>query len=277
MAQRHTFGARSGGIRITAVRPATLRVRVAGSSSSIPRPGRACSSYIVQSAETSIVIDVGTGALANLRTAREPADFDAVIISHMHADHFLDLVPLRYALKYGQRRRSTPLPLYLPPGGERTMRRLVSAFAPEIGGDFLDDVFDVIEYRPDSGIAIGDLQIRLALTHHWVPAFAMRVECESVVFAYSADTSPCDSVVEIARNATLFCCEATLGLREELYEPRGHCNAAEAGTMATQAGAHGLLLSHYGNEWSPDQLIEGARSCYDGPIFVADDGNEIRL
>ncbi len=277
MAQGHGGRARSRGAGISAVRPATLRIRVAGSSSSIPRPGRACSSYIVQSAETAIVIDVGTGALANLRMACEPADLDAVIISHMHADHFLDLVPLRYSLKYGQRRRATPLPLYLPPGGERTMRRLVSAFAPEIGGDFLDDVFDVVEYRPDNGIVVGDMHIRLALTHHWVPAFAMRIECESVVFAYSADTSPTESVIEIARNATLFCCEATLGLHDELYEPRGHCNAAEAGLMAAQSGAHGLLLSHYGSEWSAEQLIEGARMHYEGPIYVADDGNDLRL
>jgi len=72
---------------------------VLGSSCSIPRPGRACSAYLIAGAGTRAVVDFGSGALANLRFYCEPDQLDAVVISHMHADHFFDLIPLRYALK----------------------------------------------------------------------------------------------------------------------------------------------------------------------------------
>ncbi len=123
------------------------RLIVAGSSSSIPRPDRACSSYLVDDGETPIVLDLGTGAFSRLRRHVDYDRLGAVVISHMHADHFIDLIPLRYALRYGGRPRATKLPVYLPPGGLAMLRALVSAF-PQEGGDFLGDVFELAEYEP---------------------------------------------------------------------------------------------------------------------------------
>ena len=112
MAPRRGRGTRREGPRGSpiALTP-TPRLTIAGSSSSIPRPDRACSSYLVDDGETSIVLDLGTGAFSNLRRYVDYDRLGAVVISHMHADHFIDLIPLRYALRYGPRRRSAKLPV----------------------------------------------------------------------------------------------------------------------------------------------------------------------
>ena len=90
---------------------------IAGSSSAVPRPGRANSGYVLRVAGgCSIALDFGTGVFASVREHMEPEQLDAVVISHMHADHFFDLIPLRYALRY-ELERAQPLIVYLPPGG----------------------------------------------------------------------------------------------------------------------------------------------------------------
>ena len=179
---------------------ATARLTVAGSSSSIPRPDRACSSYLVDDGETPIVMDLGTGAFANLRRHADYDRLGAVVISHMHADHFIDLIPLRYALKYGPRRRAAKLPVYLPPGGLAMLRAFVAAF-PREPGAFLDDVFALHEYDPSQPLAIEGATLRFAHTAHYIPAFAMRWERDGASVTYSADTAPDERVVALARES----------------------------------------------------------------------------
>ena len=120
--------------------------------------------------------DLGSGAFANVRRYREAEQIDAVVISHMHADHFLDVIPMRYALKYGTRTNAHRPLLYLPPGGERMLRDLVGTFASESGADFLGDVFDVRVYDPNAALVLADVTLRFAPTSHYIPTFAMRFE-----------------------------------------------------------------------------------------------------
>ncbi len=89
----------------------------------MPRPGSACSSYLVQTENAAVLLDLGSGALGKLQLAIDYARLDAIVISHMHADHFLDLVPLRYGLKYGEPPRAERIPLWLPPGGVTGCKR----------------------------------------------------------------------------------------------------------------------------------------------------------
>ncbi|MBV8642290.1 MAG: MBL fold metallo-hydrolase [Candidatus Eremiobacteraeota bacterium] len=271
MAARLRRGPRQGRARGSPITlTTTARLTVAGSSSSIPRPDRACSSYLVDDGETPIVLDLGTGALANLRRHVDYDRIAAVVISHMHADHFIDLVPLRYALRYGPRRRKQKLPVHLPPGGLTMLRTLVSAFAHE-GGEFLDDVFDLYEYDPSRALAIDGATLRFAHTAHYIPAFAVRWERHGASVTYSADTAPDERVVALARETDVFVCEATL--RHGEVEPgiRGHSSAADAGRMARDAGVGRLLLTHYGEESTARDLDEDARTNFAGDVLVADD------
>jgi ribonuclease BN (tRNA processing enzyme) len=257
---------------------ATARLVVAGSSSSIPRPDRACSSYLVDDGETPVVFDLGTGAFANLRRYVDYDRLGAVVISHMHADHFIDLIPLRYALRYGERRRAAKLPVYLPPGGIALLRAMVSALPREAGDDFLTTVFELSEYDPARTLALaGGASLRFAHTAHYIPAFAVRWERDGASVTYSADTAPDERVVALARETDVFLCEATLRHGAAEHGMRGHSSAAEAAEMAREAGVRRLILTHYGEESTSTDLDEAAREVYTGEIEVADDHRTIDL
>jgi ribonuclease BN (tRNA processing enzyme) len=256
---------------------ATTRLTVAGSSSSIPRPERACSSYLIDDGETPVVFDLGTGSFANLRCHLDYDRLDAVVISHMHADHFIDLIPLRYALRYGPRRRERKLSVYLPPDGSALLRTMVSAFPHEGGGDFLDDVYEIAEYDPARPLAIGGATVRFAHTAHYIPAFAMRWERAGVSVTYSADTAPDERVVALARETDVFLCEATLRHGQVEQGMRGHSSAADAAAMARDAGVRRLVLTHYPEEHTARDLGQSARELFTGDILVADDHHTFEI
>jgi ribonuclease BN (tRNA processing enzyme) len=256
---------------------ATMRVRVVGSSASVPRPGRACSCHLIRARGTNLLLDIGTGALANLRIVMDYPDLDAIVISHMHADHFFDLIPLRYGLKYGPLLRDERMPLWLPPGGEAQLRALAATFHPEGPNDFLDEVYEIQEYDPHSRLEIGRLAVTFAKTVHYIDAYAIRVERDGASVCYSADTAPSAAVEELARGCSIFLCEAALGLATEAGPMRGHLSAVEAGEMAQRAGARRLVLTHYGTEFAPGELEDAAQSVYHGPCAVADDGTELTI
>jgi ribonuclease BN (tRNA processing enzyme) len=259
-----------------AVATAEFEVSVLGSSSSIPRPGRACSAYLVRSTGRAVLFDLGSGAFANLRRYIAPEDVDAIVISHMHPDHFLDLVPMRYALRYGARTSDRRPVLYLPPGGEGLLRRMVDAFESEPRSDFLA-VYDVRTYDPDGALRVGDLRLAFARTTHYIPAYAVRCEAAGRSVTYSADTAPDAGVAALARGTDIFLCEATLGPNGAEPAARGHVSAREAGAMAAQARARRLVLTHYGAEAVIAELEHEARAAYDGPVCVADDNERLRI
>jgi len=242
----------------------------------VPRPSRACSCYLVRSREASILFDLGSGAFSNLRDAFDYTDLDAVVISHMHADHFLDLIPLRYALKYGPLVREGRLTLYLPPGGADVLRQICAAFPPEGAGSFLDEVFNLHEYDMRQPLEINDLRLTFTRTVHYIESYAVRAECQTSSLVYSSDTAPCESVVNLAKDAELFLCECTLGLGEE-ESPRGHTSSREAGRMAKQAEVGRLVLTHYGSDYAPGELEDYAEQEFRGPTAVADDGMELSI
>ncbi len=214
---------------------------------------------------------MGSGALANMR---EHLDYDRIghiVISHMHADHFADIIPLRYALLYGPRKRERKVELWLPPDGDAMLRNLCNAFADEGQGDFLDKVFDVKVYDPSDTVRLGNAEVSFCVTRHYIPTYALRYKNDDVVIAYSADTAPEDTVARHAEGATMFLCEATLLPNEVEHGMRGHCSALEAAQMAHRAGCHHLLLTHYPSEATQEDLIAHARMAFNGRVTVADD------
>ena len=221
--------------------------------------------------------DLGSGAFANLLRYRTAESIDAVVISHMHADHFIDIVPMRYALKYGDRTGDGKVALYLPPGGAAMLKRLVDAFARESSADFLGDVFDVRTYDPQAELRVGEATFRFAPTSHYVPTYAMRCESASLAVAYSADTAPDPRVARLAFEADAFVCEATLSIEDEAERPRGHISAREAGALAHSASAKTLVLSHYPASADPARMTAQAVAEYGGPVTVADDGFRLDL
>ena len=222
-----------------------------------------------------MLLDCGSGAIGNLQLASDYTALDAIVVTHMHADHFLDLVPLRYGLTYGPQRRATLLPVWLPPRGRRTLYAIGDGFNGE-AGDFFGEVFDVREYEPARPLHFNDLMLSFARTLHYIESYAIRADSNGASVTYSGDTAPCDAVVEHARGTDLFLCEATLAVGSE-DSPRGHSSAAEAGAMAQRAGATRLALTHYYAGADPQALVQAASSEFSGPIAIVDDGTEFEV
>lgn len=251
-----------------------VRLHVAGSSSAVPRPGRANSGYVLRSPGSAIGVDFGNGVFSRVREFLSPAELDAIFISHMHADHFFDLVPLRYALRYEFERKEA-LPVYLPPGGITVLREVVRPLKEN--ADFFAGVFDLREYDPGTTLQVREWRVRFALTRHYIPAYAMRFESAAGVFAFSADSAPCAALDTVATGADLFLCEAALGADGTESGSRGHLNAGEAGETAARAAVKHLVLTHYGAAAEAAALRSAAAAAYGGRITVADDGVVIPL
>jgi ribonuclease BN (tRNA processing enzyme) len=232
-----------------------LRLTVLGNSTAVPHPESAAAGYLVEWGETAILLDAGQGVIRSLQDRLDPHRLSAVVIGHMHADHSLDLVGLRYLYPWGER-AADPLPVHLPPGGRMRLDALATGISERVG--FFDDAYTVDEYDPAVPLVIGPLTIRFNKGRHYVPAWGLTVEApDGARLAYTGDTGPSDSVVEFSTDADLLLIEAALRLPAHDDLERGHLTAEEAIDMATRARARSALLVHY----SPARRLELEAMC----------------
>lgn len=218
-----------------------MKVTVLGTSGAYPGPGQACTGFLVQHGEINLLLDCGTGVLANLQRFLGLIEITDIVISHMHADHFLDLIPYRYALRYGLEKPAGYRPrLFLPPGGIHELSQVVKPFAESEG--YFSDQFEMSEFRPGETGHMGSLSVTCVPVKHYIPTYGMIISGNKTL-AYSSDTGVCPGVERIAKDADLFICHigACLGDRDDLW---GHLKPAEAGELARKAGAKRLLLTH---------------------------------
>jgi ribonuclease BN (tRNA processing enzyme) len=248
-------------------------VTVLGASPAWPNAGGACSGYLVSNGSDVVLIECGFGILSRVRERLELDQLKAVIISHLHADHFMDLVPLRYGLKYGALRSDPSLPLFAPPGATEFFARLGGALDND--PHFFDGTFNLNEYQPDRPLEIGSLTLEFRQVKHYVPSYAMAIHAGKKL-AYSADAAPCPVLTEVASKADLFLCEAAIeSTKDDDPSPshRGHMTAVEAADIARLAGARRLLLTHYRANGTRDgALAAEARSVFGGPAEFAEEG-----
>ncbi len=260
----------------------SFSLTVLGTSPAFVNSDNACAGYLLRGHRTAVMLECGPGSVGKLRKFTEPHLLDAVVVSHLHADHYLDLVTMRYGLRYWQSREQGKLPVFLPPGGVQRLRRIGALIGES--ATFFDDVFSLEEYRPSSPLRIGPLVFQFQPVLHYVPSYGVRVRCENSTpgnscMAYSADAGPCEELVAVARNADLFLCEATLlDAGEEPPGIRGHLTALEAGDYARRAGARRLLLTHFPESDDGAMLrVERASEAFSGPVDAAQVGKEYRV
>jgi ribonuclease BN (tRNA processing enzyme) len=244
-----------------------VRITVLGKSPSWPDAGAACSGYLVEVGDTCLLVDCGSGVLGQLRLVRDYATVDAVVVSHMHADHFFDLVPYACALSYGPRAHAAAPELLLPPGGREILRTITSAGGQD---EVVEDAFRVREYDPGAPDRVGSLGLRFQPVVHFVPANAVEVGAGGARFTFGSDHGPSDALCDFARDSDLLMLEATL--LEPDPEPRGHLTAAEAGEHAARSNARRLVLTHISDELDAEQALAQARRAYSGPAEVAEAG-----
>src|SRR4051812_12194162 len=249
-----------------------MRVTVLGKSPSWQDAGGACSGYLVQDGATSLLLDCGNGVFGKLRAQLDYLAVDAVVLSHLHADHFLDLVPFSYALSHGPRRDAdTPVrpALHAPPGARQVFQRVTGGWGSE---DLVESAFDLREYDPAAALTVGSLQVRFHEVAHYVQSFAVEITAPSGGrFVFGADTGPSDALVEFAREADLLMVEATL-VTPEADGDRGHLTAREAGEHAARAGAAALVLTHITDELDESAARREAAAAFGKDVDVAREG-----
>jgi ribonuclease BN (tRNA processing enzyme) len=259
-----------------------MRITVLGKSPSWQDAGGACSGYLIEDGETCAVLDIGNGVFAKLRSFVDYVDVDAVLISHLHADHFLDLVPYSYALTYAPRQQPVPVDrwpgtdhparprLIAPRGARKTFRRVVGAWGND---DLIENAFELEEYEPNATVEVDALRFSFQEVPHFTETFAINVSSANGGgrFTFGADCSPCDALVEIARDTDLLIVEATLP-RPERTGVRGHLTPAEAGEHARKAGARRVVLTHISDELDADWAKRTATEAYGGDVDVAAEG-----
>ena len=247
-----------------------MRITVLGSSAAYPGAGRACSGFLIEHGSTRLLLDCGTGVLSNLQKFHELREISAVVISHMHADHFFDLIPYRYALKYGLDPWGDAQPLlYLPPGGRETLERVAAPFAEN--DRFFVDIFRVSEYAPAVPLRIGDLEARFAPVRHYVPSWAIRIQGPQKI-VYTSDTGACPDLFSFSQDADVLLANVGRCLvpdRESLW---GHLRPSEAGALAVEARVGTLILSHFWPACNRERCREEAKQQFTGPIRIAEEG-----
>ncbi|MHB1569166.1 MAG: MBL fold metallo-hydrolase [Solirubrobacteraceae bacterium] len=244
-----------------------MRVTVLGKSPSWPDAGGACSGYLVEQDGFTLLLDCGSGVFAKLRRVRDYADVDAVLVSHMHSDHFIDLVPFSNALLYGPRRLRRPR-LCLPPGGLATLEQ---ASAPGGRSGLVDSAFVATEYEPAQRCTLGPLEASFCPVPHFIPANAVSLSAGgegAPRFTFSADCAPNDELVRFAAGSELLLIEATLQEPDE-YGGRGHLTARDAGDHGRRAGARQLVLTHWSDELDAGRLRADAEAAFGGSVALA--------
>lgn len=240
-----------------------MQLIVLGSSGGYPEPGRPCSGYLVHSQTTRIWVDAGTGTLNALLKILKLEDLDCILISHLHPDHWTDLPIALHQLAVNECRVSRPLPVYGPPGWPQATGIESQWFSSQSPPQ------RELTFGAGKTLTIGDLEIIPVEVQHGVQTFAFRFTQGEDTLVYSGDSSPCEALVEIARGADLFLCEATLPPGEETPISM---NPAQAGKVAKEAGVSRLVLTHLLPGQDPDAACAVAAEIYSGPVTYARPG-----
>jgi ribonuclease BN (tRNA processing enzyme) len=248
----------------------TLSATILGFAGAAPLAG-ACPSYLVTDGETTLLLDCGPGALERLWQRELLGRLDAIVISHMHADHILDLLLMGGELGSSGLKQPPPA-LHVPTGGTEVLRRLDAVFSDSSAqASRFEQAFALSEYGPEDRLAIGGLQVSFAPTAHRGLCCAARVSDGRAALVYGADGAPSEAVERLARDADLLILEATYADDVRAASEQGHMTAAQAGELAARAGARRLVLTHL-LPGAGEVLRALAADVYDGPVELARDG-----
>ena len=238
------------------------------------RRGAAAASFLLRSGDAALLLDLGQGAFPNLASTIEPSGLAAVVVTHLHPDHFIDLVPLRHFLRY-----------------EFEPSRRVRVLGPTGLADRLDALhghpgfvaasLDVEPLAASQRIGPFDLEARHV--HHAEESYALRVSVADASGAasgpglvYSGDCGRAEDLVPLIRPGDTLLSEASFGAGAV---PAGaeHLNAADAGRAATAGHAARLLLTHIQIGYSRADALAAAQSTFAGPVQLVTESDRFEV
>jgi ribonuclease BN (tRNA processing enzyme) len=249
-----------------------MRLTVVGCAGSFPGPDNAASCYLLEAEGFRLVIDMGNGSLSALQRFVPLFGIDAVLLSHLHADHCVDLYSYSVARAFSPAGPQPPIPVY---GPARTAERM--SYIHGLDGDDLGVTkrfrFQTLE---PGRMTLGPFDVRLVHVNHPVETFAFRFAHAGRSLVYTGDTGETEAVPALAAGADVFLSEAAF-LEGPDLRPNIHLTARQAGSYASRAGAGALVLTHLVPGNSPDDALAEAAAEFGGDLGVAATGQVIDL
>ena len=251
-----------------------MRVTVLGGAAAGGNTGSGCSGYLIQSGDTNLIVDLGSGTLPELRKHCDFRAIHAIIITHWHVDHYLDLAAFRFAAAYNPQPLDRKIDLFIPPGVSQLLRRFGSSLPQdEQEYTFFDEVFVIDEFQTGEERSIHALTCRFHPTRHFIPCWAAKISDDSKrTLGYTADTGPEAGLEAFLNGVDTLIAESTELQREPSSVEPGHLTAYEAGQLASDCGAQRLVLTHMWEELGFDNYLEQARQSFDREIMLARPG-----
>jgi ribonuclease BN (tRNA processing enzyme) len=242
-----------------------MQVTIVGWAGSFPGPQSPASCYLIDTGDFRLVLDLGNGAVGALQQYTGLADVDAICLSHLHADHCIDMVGYSVFQNYHPAGPRPRIPVYGPAG---TQERLARA----LGSDHLgmSDAFDFTTLAPGP-VEIGPLRLTAGRMSHPVETLGFRIEHAGQALAYSADTGPADELVRLAAGADVLLCEASFVDGPDL-PPDLHLTARQAAEHGARAGVGELVLTHLVPWNDPAVTLAQASEAFSGPLRLATSG-----
>ncbi len=236
-----------------------MKVTVLGRWGAYPEAGEATSGYLLETGQHKVLLDCGSGVLANLFKHVRHEELDAVFLSHYHYDHCADIGCLTYASKFAMhfKRRTQPLPIF---GNTKSPRFSDLTFKEYTIGK---------EISPEKTIDLNGLKVSFFQTVHEEYCLAMRFEYGGQVLVYTGDIGPATQISPFCTGADLLICETSLFEHEEgLFS--GHMTTKQTAELAASAKVEALLLTHFPHIGDISKMPAEAAKFYGGPIWLAE-------
>jgi ribonuclease BN (tRNA processing enzyme) len=249
-----------------------MRLTVVGCAGSFPGPDSPSSCYLLEADGFRLVVDMGNGALGVLQRYAAISEIDAVLLSHLHADHCVDLYAYRIARRYGPGSPMPVIPVYAPRGGLERVARIHGVD----DDDGVAEQFAFTTIEP-GWFSVGPFTVEAGHVNHPVETFAFRVSHGGASVTYSADTGACDELVRLAAGTNVALFEASFLAAQEDLPPNLHLTAREAAEHAARAEAEHLVLTHLVPGNDPDCSREEAAAAFHGKLAIARSGLVIDL
>lgn len=254
----------------------SLKLTIVGCAGSFPGPDSPASCYLVEAPFEGrtyrLVLDLGSGALGDLQRYCDLRDIDAIALSHLHADHCLDLTGMYVVSKYHPDGALPQIPVLAPAGTAQHLATVCGVEDPS----GLTEQFGFQDCVDGETVRFGPFAVTSRLVDHPIPAYAMRVATGTHALVYSGDTGPTETLVELAAGADLFLCEASF-VESADNPPHLHLTGAEAGDCATRAGVARLLITHI-PAWTDRAEVESdVKSTWSGPCDLVSAGSTYAL
>lgn len=249
-----------------------MRLSVLGCSGSFAGPASPASGYLVQTQDrvgssVNLVLDLGPGSLGTLQRFIAPTEIDAVVLSHLHPDHCLDLCGLSVALRYlPDGSQAARVPVYGPPGTAERIGRAYGVSGPEDTSKELDfrEVADRVDFQ------VGPLRVEPFRVSHPVETYGYRISQDDTTLAFTGDTDACPALSPLCRDVALALMDAAFV--EGRDEARGiHLTAVRAARAAVDAGGVGRLMLTHLPPWNDREASRAsAATIWPGQVELAE-------